>query len=158
MIAYWEGKRVRPKKEYLEESYLTGKALGDPVKSADGMEWLPVLWDQEEDPTFHKLHAIELISEDEDKVNTYLKIHNEILATRITCTNLEDVAIWCRGDIKGTKLPVMDRVIEIISFDGEYGTVRAKVGDMVYREVMGDRTFYFVMPYDIFNRIYKLAD
>lgn len=47
---------------------------------------------------------------------------------QVTVENLEELEAWCQGSIKGTKLPRVDREIEIYSNDSE---LRAAVGDYI---------------------------
>ena len=49
-------------KQGWEDAGVTGVAVGEPVFVRQF--WLPVLWDDHEDPTFHKLAGIETISMD----------------------------------------------------------------------------------------------
>lgn len=53
----WKGKRIQVK-EGWHEFGKTGIALGEPVFVEQ--DWLPLKWDDEDDPTFNKLAGIEL--------------------------------------------------------------------------------------------------
>lgn len=54
----WSGKRVKIKPNWNGEG-IEGLALGEPVLVQQ--LWLPVLFDGEEDPTFHKLAGVEIV-------------------------------------------------------------------------------------------------
>ena len=60
----WTGKRIEIRRgdNWLREGR-KGTAVGEPVFVLQN--WLPVLWDDEEDPTFSKLGAIALLKEPE---------------------------------------------------------------------------------------------
>ena len=60
----YTGKRVVGSRGWLEAGK-QGKALGEPVFELQW--WLPVLWDDEEDPTFGKLGAIALLTTEEEE-------------------------------------------------------------------------------------------
>ena len=68
----WTGKRIEIRRgdSWLREGH-KGTAVGEPVFVQQN--WLPVLWDDEEDPTFSKLGAVALLTaeeqEDEDATN-----------------------------------------------------------------------------------------
>lgn len=53
----WKNKKIRVKSNYIEKGK-TGKLLGKPIK-INGTEWVPILWDNEEDPEFFKFDGIE---------------------------------------------------------------------------------------------------
>lgn len=38
----------------------SGLVIGEPIR-VSGQDWLPVLWDDEEDPDFHKLEGIDVL-------------------------------------------------------------------------------------------------
>ena len=61
----WTGKRIEIRRgdSWLREGR-KGTAVGEPVFVQQN--WLPVLWDDEEDPTFSKLAAIALLTEEQD--------------------------------------------------------------------------------------------
>lgn len=44
-------------KKGWDREYRTGKTLGK-SKIVNGMEWTPVLWDDEEDPDWHKTRGL----------------------------------------------------------------------------------------------------
>lgn len=52
-------KRIAIKAGWFEEGKL-GIAVGDPVL-VDGMLWVPVVWDSEDDPDWHKLSGLDFI-------------------------------------------------------------------------------------------------
>ena len=66
--------------------------------------------------------------------------------------NFEAVESFCNGLIRGTKLPVAERVIEINTPEGD---MRAQVGDWVIKGVAGE--FYPCKP-DIFEETYEAAE
>lgn len=71
-----------------------------------------------------------------------------IEAQRVTVNNLEQIATWCRGSVKGIALPLHDQVIDIQTLEGE---MRADVGDWIIKGVKGE--FYPCKP-DIFELTY----
>lgn len=84
-------------------------------------------------------------------MNKYRKIPVVIEAVQITPDNLESVEAWCRGSIKGTKLPREERCIDIQTLEGE---MRADMGDWVIKGVAGE--FYPCKPH-IFAKTYEAA-
>lgn len=72
-----------------------------------------------------------------------------IEAQRVTVNNLDQIANWCRGSVKGTKLPLHERVVDIQTLEGE---MRADVGDWIIKGVKGE--FYPCKP-DIFEMTYE---
>lgn len=61
MKEYWEAQMVRIKTGW-ENSGKLGVALGEPVTIyRNSQEWLPVIWQGEEDPDWHKLAGIEKV-------------------------------------------------------------------------------------------------
>lgn len=73
-------------------------------------------------------------------------------ARQITLSTLEDVAAWCKGSIKGIKLPRELQVIEIYTLEGE---MRADIGDFVIKGVEGE--FYPCKP-GIFAKTYEAVE
>ena len=65
-------------------------------------------------------------------------------AVQVTEDNLEEVATWCNGSVRGTLLPEGDRMVEF-NFRGE--DQRANVGDWV---VKYDSVSFFAYPTAIF--------
>lgn len=61
----------------------------------------------------------------------------------------ENLASWCGGLFRGTKLPAKDRVIRIDTLEGE---MEASVGDWIIRGVKGEH--YPCKP-DIFDLTYE---
>lgn len=47
----------------------------------------------------------------------------------------ERMADWCKGRLRGTKLPAQDRIIQIDTLDG--GEAEANFGDWILREASG---------------------
>lgn len=72
-----------------------------------------------------------------------------IEAHQLTVDNMEFVEEWCGGSIKGIKLPVEDRCIDIQTLEGE---MRAGIGDYVIKGIQGE--FYPCKP-DIFEATYE---
>ena len=73
-------------------------------------------------------------------------------ARRLTLDNLEELEAWCGGAIKGLKLPVEERCIDIQTLEGE---MRADMGDWIIKGVKGE--FYPCKP-DIFDMTYDLVE
>jgi len=69
-------------------------------------------------------------------------------ARKLTIMNMVAIEEWCGGQIKGTKLPLEERVIDIHTLEGE---VRADIGDHIIQGVKGE--FYPCKP-DIFEQTY----
>jgi hypothetical protein len=72
-----------------------------------------------------------------------------IEAYKLTVPNIEFVANWCNGSIKGIALPEEEQVIDIQTLEGE---MRAEIGDYVIKGVMGE--FYPCKP-EIFEITYE---
>ena len=76
-----------------------------------------------------------------------------IEAHQLTVDNIESVAAWCNGNIKGLRIPVEDRVIDIETLEGE---MRADMNDYIIKGIKGE--FYPCKP-DIFIKSYdKIKD
>lgn len=75
-----------------------------------------------------------------------------IEAEQLTESNLERLEVWCGGSIKGTKLPISKRCIDIQTLEGE---MRANIGDWIIKGVKGE--FYPCKP-DIFEATYERVD
>ena len=72
-----------------------------------------------------------------------------IIEARQLCTyNMEHIEDWCGGRIRGTKLPVQDRIIQIDTLEGE---MEAKIGDWIIKGLKGE--FYPCKP-EIFELSY----
>lgn len=71
------------------------------------------------------------------------------LFDQITIYDQEMLADWCRGKLRGIKLPVEERVIQIQTLEGE---IDASFGDWIIRGVKGE--FYPCKP-DIFEMTYE---
>ena len=56
---------------------------------------------------------------------------------------------WCGGSVKGSKLPVKERCIDIQTLEGE---MRANIGDYIIKGIKGE--FYPCKP-DIFKASYE---
>ncbi len=70
-------------------------------------------------------------------------------AQRLTVDNLYDMERWCGGAIKGAKLPIQERVIDIQTFGSEG---RANIGDWIIKGIGGE--FYPCKP-GIFEATYE---
>lgn len=55
----WQNKIVRIKNGW-HEAGRQGLALAEPIY-VSGQDWLPIKWDDEVDPDFHKLAGIEVV-------------------------------------------------------------------------------------------------
>lgn len=62
----------------------------------------------------------------------------------------QELADWCKGSIRGTRLRAEDREIAIQTLEGE---MRAIVGDWIIKGIKGE--FYPCKP-DIFEQTYEL--
>lgn len=80
-----------------------------------------------------------------------------VTARQVTIETMVDIASWCGGAIKGTKLPPADRVIELVSYGEEH---QAKVGDWIIR-IAHDRSVrrhpyhYLIAENSTFHDIFK---
>lgn len=77
-----------------------------------------------------------------------------IEAEKLSVTNIDRLEEWCRGSIKGTKLPKDMQVIDIQTNEGE---MRASMGDWIIKEPFSSksgRLFYPCKP-DIFEKTYE---
>lgn len=81
----------------------------------------------------------------------FRKLPVEVEAQRVTVNSLEQVARWCNGSVKGTALPLHQRVIDIQTLEGE---MRADVGDWIIKGVKGE--FYPCKP-EIFDLTYEMV-
>jgi len=72
-----------------------------------------------------------------------------IEAQQLTVFNLEELEQWCKGSIKGLRLPANQRVIDIQTLEGE---MRAQIGDWIIKGVKGE--FYPCKP-EIFAMTYE---
>jgi len=72
-------------------------------------------------------------------------------ALRVDELNIEAVAEWCGGSVRGVMLPKDQWVIEIETLEG---SMRADVGDWVICGIAGE--FYPCKP-DIFAKTYELV-
>lgn len=73
-----------------------------------------------------------------------------IEAQRVTVNNLDQIASWCNGSVKGICLPLHEQVIDIQTLEGE---MRADVGDWIIKGVKGE--FYPCEP-EIFDLTYEV--
>lgn len=74
-----------------------------------------------------------------------------IEARELTVDNLEELEAWCKGSIKGTKLPREQRVIDIQTLEGE---MRAEIGNYIIKGVKGE---FYPCRADIFKATYEEA-
>lgn len=72
-------------------------------------------------------------------------------AYQLTTDNLDYIENWCNGQIKGTRLPLIDRVIAIYTEDGEY---QAAISDYIIKIGNGD---FCTCPAYVFNKIFTPA-
>jgi hypothetical protein len=75
-------------------------------------------------------------------MSLYMRRAAKVEAYRVTSYNIDHLASWCGGAVKGTKLPPEQREIELICRSDEQ---RAKVGDWIVKEwgfeIMTDQRF-----------------
>lgn len=74
----------------------------------------------------------------------------DIVAHQLTVNNLEELASWCKGSIKGTKLPPERRELEIYTADAEYS---AEIGDFIVYNV--DTDSFSICSEKDFNKLYE---
>lgn len=72
-----------------------------------------------------------------------------IEAHQLTPDNIHWIELWCKGSIRGTRLPVEEQVVETHTLEGE---MRAEMGDYVIKGIKGE--FYPCKP-DIFRECYE---
>ena len=72
-------------------------------------------------------------------------------AHQLTIDNLDYVEKWCGGQIKGIRLPLIDRIIAIHTEDGEY---QAAISDYIVKTENGD---FYTCPAYVFNKIFTPA-
>jgi len=82
-------------------------------------------------------------------IKEYRKKPLIIAAVKLTCDNLDGVEAWCGGQVKGIKLPLKERCIDIQTLEGE---MRADIGDYIIKGIKGE--FYPCKP-DIFETSYE---
>ena len=75
-----------------------------------------------------------------------------IYAEQLTEKNLENLENWCGGSIKGTALPRNERVIDILTLEGE---MRARIGDWIICGVKGE---FYPIKNDIFLETYEKVE
>lgn len=75
-----------------------------------------------------------------------------IEAHQLLPDNLEQLERWCKGSIKGTKLPRNERCIDIQTFEGE---MRVHMFDWIIKGIKGE---YYPCKPDIFEGSYDLID
>lgn len=80
----------------------------------------------------------------------YRKKEIVIEAVQLTIDNIEKVAKWCKGQIKGIKLPLEERVIDIQILEGE---IRANYGDWILKSLK--EGFAYVCSPTKFEAIYE---
>lgn len=71
------------------------------------------------------------------------------LFDQITIYDQEMLADWCGGKLRGVKLPVEKRVIQIQTLEGE---IDASFGDWIIRGVKGE---FYPCKSDIFEMTYE---
>ncbi|MBU0978090.1 MAG: hypothetical protein KKD18_06750 [Nanoarchaeota archaeon] len=75
-----------------------------------------------------------------------------IEAKRLSISNMEEIEEWCHGSIKGTSLPIQERVIDIQTLEGE---MRAGIGDWIICGIKGE---FYPCKLDIFEATYESVD
>lgn len=75
-----------------------------------------------------------------------------IEADQLTIHNLSKLEAWCGGSIKGLKLPIEERCIDIQTLEGE---MRANMGDWIIKGIAGE--FYPCKP-EIFEATYEAVE
>lgn len=83
-----------------------------------------------------------------DVVRNYQKVPVTVSAIQLTAENMPQVEQWCNGSIKGTKLPVNERIININTLEGE---MTANIGDYIIKGIKGE---FYPCKADIFNLTY----
>lgn len=58
-----------------------------------------------------------------------------VKAKLLTTDNIEEVARWCEGSVKGIKLPKHQQVVEFFTPDAE--EIRAEIGDVIIKFLDG---------------------
>ena len=58
----------------------------------------------------------------------------EVEARQLTVHNMAEIEAWCRGSVKGTTLPISERVIDFYTNKGE---IRVELGDWVVKDGNG---------------------
>lgn len=85
-------------------------------------------------------------------MSRYAHIYLTDEARQVTICNMDSVATWCRGSIKGVQLPMSLRCIDIQGPDGE---LRACLGDWI---VCSDSDVFMVHSNYTFRRLYVQED
>ena len=57
--------RCKVKSDWYEAGKMGTVLIAEPVQDHVGMNWTAVLWDDEEDPDFHKTRALEIFETEE---------------------------------------------------------------------------------------------
>lgn len=68
-------------------------------------------------------------------MTTFIKKSQVVEARRLTADNMCELEVWCGGSIKGTRLPLEERVIDIQTLEGER---RACIGDWIIQGSEGE--------------------
>lgn len=81
-------------------------------------------------------------------MSTYSGIRSQpVTARRVTVLSLEEVARWCNGSVRGTKLPARSRIVQWYS--NEYRQeFEANVGDWIVRLHSG---VFIMVPDGVFQ-------
>ncbi len=75
-----------------------------------------------------------------------------IEAERLCTHNIKELENWCKGNIKGTALPLYERCIDIQTLEGE---MRADIGDWIIKGVKGE---FYPIKNDVFEATYEPVD
>jgi hypothetical protein len=67
----------------------------------------------------------------------YKKKSVVIEARLLTTANIQELESWCKGSIKGTSLPLRERVIDIQTLEGE---MLANIGDYIINGIKKNST------------------
>jgi hypothetical protein len=90
-----------------------------------------------------------MLNKKESNMGKYRKKPVVVEANQLTINNISFLESWCGGSIKGIKLPIEERVIDIQTLEGE---MRANMGDYIVKGIKGE--FYPCKP-DIFEDSYE---
>jgi len=72
-------------------------------------------------------------------------------AYRVWTDNIDLVAEWCGGQVKGVKLPINERCIDIQTLEGE---IRVEIGDYIIKGVKGE---FYPCKFEMFKMTYELV-
>jgi hypothetical protein len=84
-------------------------------------------------------------------MKTYNRKRTKVFAMRLNEDNLEEVAEWCGGAIKGTKLQRSWRVVEVWNKLTETET-RVRIGEWLVEDSFGN---FFMVPDRYFSDLFE---